>query len=313
MSSSSPSLRGDAASLIDVAAADLAEPLAPAPARRHGALRRLLSSPSAWVGTVLLLAVVAAAVTAGWLFPGDPLDMATEPLLWPGRDAAYPLGSDMLGRDILAGLFHGARASLTIAAVSTAIAVVLGVAGGIAAGYYGNDFNGRIDRAFGVVTTFFQTIPSFLFALAIVAVAQPSIGKIALAIGITSWPALARLVRAEVLRLRHGDMVLASEALGASDARIIAHDILPNVLTPVLVSASLMVATAILTESSLAFLGLGDPNVASWGNMVGAGREVLRTDWYVCVLPGMAIVITVLALNLIGDGLAAAFDPRGAR
>ncbi len=133
-----------------------------------------------------------APLSAGWLFPGDPLDMATEPLLWPGRDAAYPLGSDMLGRDIAAGLFHGARASLLIAAVATTISVALGVAGGVAAGFYG----GRVDCVFGAVTTFFQTIPSFLFALAIVAIAQPSVTKIALAIGITSWPALARLVRA---------------------------------------------------------------------------------------------------------------------
>ncbi|WP_370641648.1 ABC transporter permease [Cupriavidus sp. MP-37] len=253
--------------------------------------------------------VLAAALSAGWIHPGDPLEMAAEPLLWPGQDAAFPLGSDMLGRDILAGLLHGAGASLLIAGVSTALAVVLGVAGGVAAGYYG----GRADRVFGALTTFFLTIPSFLFALAIVAVVQPSVWKIALAIGITSWPALGRLVRAEVLRLRHGDMVLASEAAGASHARIIFEDILPNTLTPVLVSASLMVATAILTESSLAFLGLADPNVASWGNMVGAGREVLRTDWYVCALPGLAIVLTVLALNLLGDGLAAAFDPRERR
>ncbi|MBY4948251.1 ABC transporter permease [Cupriavidus respiraculi] len=285
-----------------------------APVQAHasdGALRRtarrIAASPSAVVGGVLLALVLAAALCAGWLFPGDPLDMATEPLLRPGQDAAYPLGSDMLGRDLLAGLFHGARASLLIAGVSTAIAVLLGVAGGLAAGFHG----GRVDRAIDTVTTFFQTIPSFLFALAIVAVAQPSLWKIALAIGVTSWPGLARLVRAEVMRLRHGDMVLASEALGASDLRIIVSDILPNTLTPVLVSASLMVATAILTESSLAFLGLGDPNVASWGNMVGAGREVLRTDWYVAALPGAAIVVTVLALNLLGDGLAAAFDPQG--
>ncbi len=293
---------------VEAVAGAAIAPVLPQP-RRRGALRRLLSSPSALPGTALLLVVLGAAVSAGWLFPGDPLDLATEPLQWPGRDSAFPLGSDMLGRDIAAGLFHGARASLLIAAVSTALAVALGVAGGVAAGFYG----GRVDRVLGAVTTFFQTIPSFLFALAIVAIAQPSVTKIALAIGITSWPALARLVRAEVLRLRHGDMVLASEALGASHARIIVHDILPNTLTPVLVSASLMVATAILTESSLAFLGFGDPNVASWGNMVGAGREVLRTDWYVCVLPGLAIGVTVLALNLIGDGLAAVFDPREGR
>eukprot|EP01037_Dinobryon_pediforme_P029244 gene29244-32814_t len=160
------------------------------------------------------------------------------------------------------------------------------------------------------VTEFFQTIPAFLFALAIVAVVQPSLLTIALAIGVTSWPSLARLVRAEVLKLHHSDMVQASAALGASDLRIMLRDILPNTLTPILVSTSLMVATAILTESSLAFLGLGDPNSVSWGNMVGAGREVIRTDWYITTLPGIAIVVTVLALNLLGDGLAAVLDPR---
>jgi peptide/nickel transport system permease protein len=136
---------------------------------------------------------------------------------------------------------------------------------------------------------------------------------IAVSIGITSWPNLARLVRAEAQKLRNSEMVQASIALGAGDLRIILRDILPNALTPILVSTSLLVATAILTESALAFLGLGDPNVASWGNMVGAGRQVLRTDWYIATLPGIAIVITVLALNLLSDGLADVLDPRSNR
>ncbi|MFJ3054500.1 ABC transporter permease [Herbaspirillum sp. NPDC087042] len=272
----------------------------------QGALARLLRSPSALAGSLLLLLVLAMAATAGWLFPGDPLDMVAEPFLHPGADPAYLLGSDMLGRDLLAGIFHGARVSLLIAAVSTLLALLLGVSGGLLAGYYG----GWLDATLMRVTEFFQTIPSFLFALAIVAVAQPTLWTIALAIGVTAWPGLARLVRAEALRLRQGEMVRASVALGASDARILLRDILPNAATPILVSASLMVATAILTESSLAFLGLGDPNAPSWGNMVGAGREVLRTDWYITTIPGLAIVITVLALNLLGDGLADVLDPR---
>jgi peptide/nickel transport system permease protein len=198
---------------------------------------------------------------------------------------------------------------MAIAAVSTLLALLLGVTGGVLAGFHG----GRVDAAVTHVAEFFQTVPPFLFALAIVAVLQPSLASIAVAIALTSWTPLARLVRAEVLKLRHGDMVQASIALGASDARIIVRDILPHTLTPVLVSTSMMVATAILTESSLAFLGLGDPNVVSWGNMVGAGREVLRTDWYVCTLPGLAIVVTVLGLNLLGDGLADALDPRASQ
>ena len=163
------------------------------------------------------------------------------------------------------------------------------------------------------VTELFQTIPPFLFALVIVAILQPSIPTIVAAIGVTSWPSLARLVRAEVLKLRNGDMVQASIALGMSDARIILLHVLPNVMAPIVVSASIMVATAILTESGLAFLGLGDPNIMSWGGMVGAGREVLRTDWYVATIPGLAIVAAVLALNLLGDGINDALDPRQGR
>jgi peptide/nickel transport system permease protein len=280
----------------------------PAPVAR-GWAGRLVRSPSGLIGTLLTVAVLLMAASAPWLFAEDPLAMVAEPFLRPFTDPALPLGSDMLGRDILAGIFHGARASLTIAGAATLIAMVLGVGGGLLGGYFG----GWLDRAITRVTVFFQTVPPFLFALAIVAIVQPSVATISLAIGLTSWPSLARLVRAESLRLRNSEMVQASVALGARDLRIIWRDVLPNALTPVLVSTSLLVANAILTESALAFLGLGDANVASWGNMVGAGREVLRTDWYIATLPGIAILVTVLALNLLGDGLAAALDPHDAR
>ncbi|MFL9927088.1 ABC transporter permease [Herbaspirillum lusitanum] len=299
-----------ASSVIFPSAVNAAKTAAPASRiagpRQRGWPARLLRSPSALTGAVLLALVLMMAASAGWLFPGDPLDMVAEPFLHVGADPAFPLGTDMLGRDLLSGIFHGARVSLLIAVVSTLLSLALGVSGGLLAGYYG----GRADALLMRVTEFFQTIPSFLFALAIVAVAQPSLLTISLAIGVTAWPSLARLVRAEVLKLRHGEMVQASAALGASDTRIMLRDILPNTLTPILVSTSLMVATAILTESSLAFLGLGDPNASSWGNMVGAGREVIRTDWSIATIPGIAIVVTVLALNLLGDGLADVLDPR---
>lgn len=269
-------------------------------------LRQFLRSPSALIGLGLLLVVLLMAAGAGVLFPEDPLAMVAEPFLRPGDDPLFPLGTDMLGRDIAAGIFHGARASLAIALVATLVALVLGIALGLAGGFYG----GLLDGAAVRLTEFFQTVPPFLFTLTIIAVVQPTLWTIALAIGLTSWPGLARLVRAETLRLRNGEMVQASIALGASDLRIITRDILPNAMGPIFVSTSLMVATAILTESALAFMGLGDPNVASWGNMVGAGREVLRTDWYIAALPGAAILVTVLALNLLGDGLADALDPR---
>ncbi|MFG1181939.1 ABC transporter permease [Xanthobacter sp. V7C-4] len=280
-----------------------------AAAPRDTLLRRLLRRPSAVTGLIFFALIIAMAASADMVYPDDPLDMVAQPFLWPGQDAAYPLGTDMLGRDIASGIFHGARVSLLIGAVATMVSLVIGVTTGAVSGYYG----GRVDAGLMRITELFQTVPPFLFALAIVAILQPSIPTITFAIGITAWPSLARLVRAEVLKLRHGEMVAASIALGASDARIILLHILPNTLAPVIVSASILVASAILTESSLAFLGLGDPNVVSWGGMVGAGREVLRTDWYVATVPGLAIVAAVLALNLLGDGLNDALNPKGAR
>lgn len=273
---------------------------------RAGLFFRATRQPSAVIGMLLLGGIIAMALFADRIFPGDPLDFAGQPFLRPGADSVFPLGTDMLGRDLASGIFHGARVSLLIGAVATAVSLIIGVGIGAFAGYYG----GKIDSALMRVTEFFQTIPPFLFALTIVAILQPTIPTIVGAIGVTSWPSLARLVRAEFLKLRQGDMVQATIALGASDIRIIFLHLLPNTLAPIIVSASVMVASAILTESSLAFLGLGDPNVVSWGGMVGAGREVLRSDWYIATLPGIAIVIAVLALNMLGDGLNDVVDPK---
>jgi peptide/nickel transport system permease protein len=281
----------------------------PARSARTSFFFRSIRQPSVLVGAVVLGVVILMALFADRIHPGDPLDFVGAPFLRPGADASYLLGTDMLGRDLAAGIVYGARVSLLIGVVATAVSLVIGVGIGALAGYYG----GTADAVLMRLTEFFQTIPPFLFALTIVAILQPSIPAIVAAIGITAWPSLARLVRAEVLKLRHGDMVQAAIALGASDARIIFLHLLPNTLAPIIVSASVMVASAILTESSLAFLGLGDPNVVSWGGMVGSGREVLRSDWYIATLPGIAIVVTVLALNLLGDGLNDAIDPRQER
>jgi peptide/nickel transport system permease protein len=289
-----------------MALVDTASRVLPARAARVGFIFRATRQLSAVIGTLLLGGIVVMALFADQIYPGDPLDFAGQPFLRPGVDPAFPLGTDMLGRDLASGVFHGARISLLIGAVATAVSLVMGVGIGAFAGYYG----GKVDSALMRLTEFFQTIPPFLFALTIVAILQPTIPTIVGAIGVTSWPSLARLVRAEILKLRHGDMVQAIIALGASDARIIFLHLLPNTLAPIVVSASVMVASAILTESSLAFLGLGDPNVVSWGGMVGAGREVLRSDWYIATLPGIAIVVAVLALNLLGDGLNDAVDPK---
>lgn len=279
-------------------------PLAAPRPHSAGLPARLVRRPSAVLGLVLLGLVAGMGLAAPVLYPGDPLDMVGTPLQWPGADPAFPLGTDMLGRDLSAGIAYGARISLLIGTVATLVALVIGVGIGATAGYYG----GRTEAALMRLTELFQTIPPFLFTLAIVAVLQPSIPTIVLAIGLTGWPALARLVRAEVLRLRDGELVQSSIVIGASDLRIVGLHILPNVSAPVIVSASILVANAILTESSLAFLGLGDPNVVSWGGMVGAGREVIRTDWFVAAVPGLAIVTAVLGLNLLGDGLNDALD-----
>ncbi|PZU94859.1 MAG: ABC transporter permease [Chelatococcus sp.] len=276
------------------------------PARSRAVVLRLLRRPSGLVGAVLLVAILAMVAAAPLLFPSDPLDMVAQPFLWPGQDPEFPLGTDMLGRDLASGIVHGARISLLIGVVASLVSVVIGVAVGALAGFYG----GKADEVLMRLTELFQTIPPFLFALAIVAILQPSIAAIVVAIGLTSWPGLARLLRAEVLKLRKGDFVQAAVASGASDIRIILRHILPNALAPVIVTSSVLVAGAILTESGLAFLGLGDPNVMSWGAMVGAGREVIRTDWYIATLPGIAIVAAVLALNLLSDALNDVLDPK---
>jgi peptide/nickel transport system permease protein len=272
----------------------------------RGVWRALLRNPSGLTGLVLLAAFVVLALAAPHLFPGDPLDMVGAPFEWPGTDSLYRLGTDSLGRDVAAGIAHGTRVSLLIGASAAAIGLLIGTLVGALGGFFG----GVLDDLLVRITELFQTVPSFLLVIVIVAIGNPSVTVIALAIGIASWPTVARIVRAEFRTLRQADFVLAARSQGFSDARIIFGEILPNALPPVIVTASVMVASAILIESSLSFLGMGDPNVVSWGGMIGAGRDSLRTAWYLTALPGAAIVLAVLALNLLGDGLNDALNPR---
>jgi peptide/nickel transport system permease protein len=243
------------------------------------------------------------------LYPTDPWRMVQRPFMAPLEIDGFLLGTDTLGRDITAGIIHGARVSLLIGLVSTAVALLIGVPLGAIAGYFG----GLIDDAAMRFTEIFQTIPSFALAIVLVAILQPSLASIVLAIGIVSWPPVARLVRGEVLSLRSREYVQAAITVGQSTSRIIFTQVLPNTLAPIIVMASLMVATAILLESSLSFLGLGDPNLMTWGYMVGAGRTRLIDAWWISFFPGLAIFLTVLALNLVGEGLNDALNPRLAR
>ncbi|WP_439496054.1 ABC transporter permease [Bosea sp. (in: a-proteobacteria)] len=269
-------------------------------------LKLYFRSPPAIIGLVLLLLVLAMALTADWLYPRDPLALAGRPLIWPFSNPRFLLGTDNSGRDIAAQIFHGARISLLIGLVATAISILIGITIGAFAGYYG----GAVDTALMRVTEAFQTLPNFLLLLVLVAVFGSTITTVTVAIGIVSWPASARLTRAEFLSLRSREFVQAGRTLGMKDVKLIFGEILPNALPPVIVYASVVMAIAILLESALAFLKLSDPNVASWGNLIGVGRDVLRVQWYVSAIPGIAILITVLAVSLVGQGLNDALNPR---
>lgn len=263
-------------------------------------------SPAAVIGLVLLILVLAMAASADFLYPRDPLALAGRPLIWPFSNPRFLLGTDNSGRDIAAQIFHGARISLLIGGVATVISVMIGITIGALAGYYG----AFVDTALMRVTEAFQTLPNFLLLLVLVAVFGSTITTVTVAIGIVSWPASARLTRAEFLSLRNREFVQAVRTLGLRDIRLIFGEILPNALPPVIVYASVVMAIAILLESALAFLKLSDPNVASWGNLIGAGRDVLRVQWYVSAIPGIAILVTVLAVSLVGQGLNDALNPR---
>jgi peptide/nickel transport system permease protein len=268
--------------------------------------QRFRSNRGAVIGLGILIAVVLMAAVAPVIYPDDPSEMIAQPFLWPLQDSQFPFGTDLLGRDLGAEIFHGAHVSLLVGASATAAAVLLGMLVGVVGGYYG----GRIDDLLMRATEVVQTLPPFVLTIVMVAVFRPSLKTIVLAICAVSWPSIARLVRAEVLTLREREFVQAGIAMGMSDVRLILTQILPNALAPVIVTASLMMATSILIEAGLSFLGLGDPNVISWGAIIGAGRESIRDAWYISALPGFAIFVSVLGLNLVGEGLNDALNPR---
>lgn len=255
------------------------------------------------LGALLLSLVIAAAALAPVLAPFDPWAIVATPLQPPG--GRHVLGTDMLGRDVLSGLIWGARVSLVIGVVSTACSLVLGLAVGAPAGYFGD----RTDELLMRFTEFFQVIPSFLFAVLLVAILTPGVRSVVTAIALVIWPPVARLVRTEFLSLRQREFVEAARALGMPHTHLIVREILPNAMAPVIAVGSLMVATAILTEASLSFLGLADPNMISWGYMIGAARSVFRQAWWLSVCPGACLFLTVFAITLLAEGFGDRHNP----
>ncbi|XWN34243.1 MAG: ABC transporter permease [Devosia sp.] len=256
------------------------------------------------LGALLIGGVALVALFAPFLSPGDPLDMVARPLLAPFADAAHPFGTDRLGRDVLAGLIHGARTSLIVGAVAAAASLGFGALAGLVAGFAG----GVVDAVVMRIAEAFQTMPTFLFALALVGGLGASMTTVIIAIALASWPAAARLVRAEVLRIRTQDYVAAAQLTGRAPVSIAFLDVFPNALQPVMALIGIAIGEAILVESALAFLGLSDPNVLSWGGMVAEGRAVVRSQPSLVVIPGIAVALTVLAFSLAGDLLS---RPRG--
>ena len=271
-------------------------------------LKTFLTRPAGIVGLILLAGVCAIAALAPVLYPGSPWNMAGMPFARPG-EAGMVLGSDTMGRDIAAGVMHGARVSLLIGIAATAAALVIGVSIGAVAGFAG----GGIETLLVRVTEIFQTIPNFVLAILLVAIMTPSIGTIILGIGLVSWPPLARLTRAQDKSVAQREFVQAARCQGQSSLSVLLRHVLPNAISPIIVTGSLTVAAAILIEAALSFMGLGDPNHMSWGYMVGAGRTVIRQAWWMSVFPGLAILVTVVAINLVGEALNDALNPRISR
>lgn len=271
-------------------------------------LKTFLSRPAGIVGLILLGLICVTAVLAPVVYPKSPWDIAGLPFTPPG-EAGMWLGTDTLGRDIAAGVMHGARVSLLIGVASTLAAVLIGVTLGAVAGFVG----GFVDLTIVRITEIFQTIPNFVLAILLVAILTPSIWTIILAIGIVSWPPLARLTRAQVRSTSRREFVQAARCQGQSSFSVLMRHVLPNAISPIIVTASLTVAAAILIEAALSFMGLGDPNYMSWGYLVGAGRTVIRQAWWMSVFPGVAILVTVVAINLVGEALNDALNPRISR
>jgi ABC-type dipeptide/oligopeptide/nickel transport system permease subunit len=284
---------------------------APAPSSSR-AWRKFGRNPAAILGALILLVVVATALAAPWIAPHDPAKQSllrrfTPPIWATGGSAAYPLGTDQVGRDILSRIIHGARISLLVGVLAVVVSVLVGVTLGLVSGYVG----GRLDTVLMTIVDITWSFPQLLLALAFVAALGPSLVTIILVLGLTGWERYARVVRAEVLALREKDFVEAARAMGIGSLRILLVHVLPNTFSSIVVLSTLQVAQAILAEAALSFLGVGSGRTyPTWGQMIALGRDFVSVAWWLATFPGLAILATVLAINLVGDRLRDALDPR---
>ena len=271
-----------------------------------GGWQRFRRNPSGMVGLVLVVLLAVVAVAAPLLAPHDPFRTSRASFTPPLTVEGHLLGTDHLGRDVLSNLIYGARVSLMVGLAAALTATLIGVLVGSISGFFGGWFDELLMR----ITEFFQIIPRFVLALIVVALFGSGLLNLILVIGVLSWPQTARLVRSQYLSHKTLPYVDAGRALGMRSARLIFVQILPNVMAPVLVVASLDVAQAILLEASLGFFGLGDPNLTSWGGMLNTAQGYMQRAWWMSVFPGVFISLAVLGFNLFGDGLTEASDPR---
>lgn len=263
-----------------------------------------LANKGAVIGAALLILIAFAGIFGKAIYPVSAANIVAAPMSPPSW--SLPLGADYLGRDVLAGLLHGAGTTLVIGLAATLTTVIIGVVLGAVSGFLGR----HVDNLLMRVTEFFQVLPPILLAMVLVAVFGPKIWNVILVIGLVMWPPLARLTRGEFLRLKQAEFVRAEYAMGSGKLNIMFWVLLPNASPPLIVAAALNIGTAILFESGLSFLGLSDPDVASWGYMIGSSRDYIFDAWWSVIFPGVAIFLTVLAISLVGDGLNDALNPK---
>ena len=267
--------------------------------------RMFVKNYSAVAGLSVLLVIVAVSLIGPLVYTTDPFEMVWAPFSQPGEEG-FVLGTDYLGRDLLAQIIHGGKATLAVGCAAALLSVFIGITIGALSGFY----RGWVEEILMRITEFFQVLPTLLFSMVIVALFGASLPVITFAIGIVSWTAVARITRAEFLRIRELEYVTAARSVGARNFYLIFQVILPNALPPIVVQATLMIGSAILFEAGLSFLGLSDPNVMSWGAIMGNNRQYILQESFMIMYPGLAIFITVLAISLVGDGLNDALNPK---